>query len=74
MELTLRQLMKVAGDNGLVPVDPVGQPFDPDRHQAMSMVDPVGHAPGDVVQVYQKGWLLNDRLLRPALVVVARHD
>lgn len=74
MELTLRQLMKVAGDNGLVSVDPVGQPFDPDRHQAMSMVEPTGHAPGDVVQVYQKGWLLNDRLLRPALVVVARHD
>lgn len=74
MELTLRQLLKVAGDNGLVMVDPVGQPFDPDRHQAMSMVEPTGHAPGDVVQVYQKGWLLNDRLLRPALVVVARHD
>ena len=74
MELTLRQLLKVAGDNGLVMVDPVGQPFDPDRHQAMSMVEPAGHAPGDVVQVYQKGWLLNDRLLRPALVVVARHD
>ncbi len=74
MELTLRQLMKVADDNGLVVVDPVGQPFDPDRHQAMSMVEPAGHAPGAVVQVYQKGWLLNDRLLRPALVVVARHD
>ncbi|HEY0505345.1 MAG TPA: nucleotide exchange factor GrpE [Lysobacter sp.] len=74
MELTLKQLLKVASDNGLMMVDPVGQPFDPDRHQAMSMVEPAGHAPGDVVQVYQKGWVLNDRLLRPALVVVARHD
>lgn len=74
MELTLRQLLKVAGDNGLVMVDPVGQPFDPDKHQAMSMVEAAGHAPGDVVQVYQKGWLLNERLLRPALVVVAKHD
>lgn len=74
MELTLRQLLKVAGDNGLVAVDPSGQPFDPERHQAMSMVESPAHAPGDVVQVYQKGWLLNDRLLRPALVVVARHD
>ncbi|MDR0181761.1 nucleotide exchange factor GrpE [Lysobacter arvi] len=74
MELTLRQLMKVASDNGLIVVDPVGQPFDPERHQAMSMVDPAGHAPGNVVQVYQKGWVLNERLLRPALVVVARHD
>ena len=74
MELTLRQLLKVAGDNGMVALDPVGQPFDPDKHQAMSMVEAAGHAPGNVVQVYQKGWLLNERLLRPALVVVARHD
>ncbi|MBF6025502.1 nucleotide exchange factor GrpE [Lysobacter niastensis] len=74
MELTLKQLMKVAGDNGLVAVDPVGQPFNPEHHQAMSMVESATHAPGDVVQVFQKGWLLNERLLRPALVVVARHD
>lgn len=73
-ELTLRQLMKVVTDNGLVAVDPAGQAFNPDQHQAMSMVDSPGHAPGHVVQVYQKGWLLNDRLLRPALVVVADHD
>ena len=72
MELTLRQLLKVAGDNGLVPVDPKGQPFNPEHHQAMSMV-PGGETPENhVVQVYQKGWLLNDRLLRPALVVVAQ--
>jgi molecular chaperone GrpE len=72
MELTLRQLLKVAGDNGLVAVDPKGQPFNPEHHQAMSMV-PGGDTPENlVVQVYQKGWLLNDRLLRPALVVVAQ--
>ena len=72
MELTLRQLLKVAGDNGLVAVDPTGQPFNPEHHQAMSMV-PGGDTPDNhVVQVYQKGWLLNDRLLRPALVVVAQ--
>ncbi|MFE0500246.1 nucleotide exchange factor GrpE [Lysobacter soli] len=74
MELTLRQLLKVVSENGLTMVDPIGQPFDPERHQAMSMVDAAGHAPGDVVQVYQKGWVLNERLLRPALVVVAKHD
>jgi molecular chaperone GrpE len=74
MELTLRQLLKVANDNALVAVDPVGQPFNPEHHQAMSMVDGDGHAPGHVVQVYQKGWLLNDRLLRPALVTVSKHD
>ncbi|GAB1596026.1 nucleotide exchange factor GrpE [Lysobacter claricitrinus] len=71
MELTLKQLLKVASDNGLVAVDPKGQPFNPDHHQAMSMV-PAGDTPDNhVVQVYQKGWLLNERLLRPALVVIA---
>ncbi len=74
MELTLRQLLKVCADNGLVAVDPVGQPFNPEHHQAMSMVDSAEHAPNHVVQVYQKGWLLNDRLLRPALVVVRQAD
>ena len=74
MELTLRQLLKVASDNGMVAVDPTGQPFNPDQHQAMSMVENAEHAPGHVVQVFQKGWLLNDRLLRPALVVVSRHE
>lgn len=74
MELTLRQLLKVATDNGLVAVDPAGQPFNPEHHQAMSMVEGDGHAPGHVVQVYQKGWLLNERLLRPALVTVSKHD
>lgn len=74
MELTLRQLLKVASDNALVAVDPAGQPFNPEHHQAMSMVDGDGHAPWHVVQVYQKGWLLNDRLLRPALVTVSKHD
>lgn len=74
MELTLRQLLKVASDNGLVPVEPLAQPFNPEHHQAMSMVEDSGHEPGHVVQVYQKGWLLNERLLRPALVVVAKHD
>ena len=72
MELTLRQLLKVAGDNGLVAVDPTGQPFNHEHHQAMSMVPAAGVAPNHVVQVYQKGWLLNERLLRPALVVVAQ--
>lgn len=73
MELTLKQLLKVAGDNGLVAVNPLAQPFNPEHHQAMSMVESDEVPPGHVVQVYQKGWLLNDRLLRPALVVVSNH-
>lgn len=72
MELTLRQLLKVAGDNGLSAVDPLGQPFNPEHHQAMSLVPAPGVAANHVVQVYQKGWLLNERLLRPALVVVSQ--
>ena len=74
LELTKRQLLKVAADNGLVVVDPAGQPFNPEHHQAISQADPGDAAPGTVLQVFQKGYLLNDRLLRPALVVVARHD
>ncbi len=71
LELTYRQLLKVAGDNGLVLVDPTGQPFNPEHHQAISQVPTPGAAPGSVVTVFQKGYLLNERLLRPALVVVA---
>ena len=75
MELTLRQLHRIAENNGLVEVAPApGDSFDPDRHQAMSMVDAEGVPPGAVAQVFQKGYLLNERLLRPALVVVAKHD
>ncbi|WP_315388765.1 nucleotide exchange factor GrpE [uncultured Stenotrophomonas sp.] len=72
LELTYKQLLKVAADNGLTLLDPTGQPFNPEHHQAISQVDAPGAAPGSVVQVFQKGYQLNDRLLRPALVVVAR--
>lgn len=74
LELTYKQLLKVAADNGLTLLDPVGQVFNPEHHQAISQVDADGVAPGSVTQVFQKGYLLNDRLLRPALVVVARVD
>jgi molecular chaperone GrpE len=71
LELTLRQLLKVGTDNGMVQVDPQGQAFDPEWHQAISQIASPGTSPGTVVQVFQKGYALNDRLLRPALVVVA---
>ena len=75
LELTQRQLIRVAEINGLVTVAPAaGDAFDPDRHQAMSMIDAEGIAPGAVAQTFQKGYVLNERLLRPALVVVAKHD
>ena len=74
LELTYKQLLKVAADNGLTLLDPTGQPFNPEHHQAISQVAAPGAAPGSVVTVFQKGYLLNERLLRPALVVVAKHD
>ena len=75
MELTLRQLHRIAESNGLVEVAPAsGDSFDPERHQAMSMVEADGLPPGSVAQTFQKGYVLNERLLRPALVVVAKHD
>ena len=74
LEMTFRQLLKVAGDNGLSVLDPTGETFNPDYHQAISQVEAGSAAPGSVVQVFQKGYLLNERLLRPALVVVARQD
>ena len=72
ISLTLKSLLKVAESNGMVQVDPIGQPLDPERHHAVSMVAAPGKAPGTVVSVLQKGYVLNDRLLRPALVAVAQ--
>jgi len=75
LELTLRQLHRIAESNGLTEVAPApGDSFDPERHQAMSMVAADGLPPGSVAQLFQKGYVLNERLLRPALVVVAQHD
>lgn len=75
LELTLRQLHKIAEANGLSEVAPAsGDVFDPERHQAMSAVDSDQVPRGAVLQLFQKGYVLNDRLLRPALVVVAKHD
>ncbi|MGH8123383.1 MAG: nucleotide exchange factor GrpE [Rudaea sp.] len=72
MDLTLKALLKVAENNGLKPIDPGGQAFNPELHQAMSMIDAPGKAPNTVVAVMQKGYVLNDRLLRPALVAIAK--
>ena len=75
LELTQRQLLRVAESNGLLQVAPgAGDAFNPEHHQAMSVIDAEGVAPGAVAQLFQKGYVLNDRLLRPALVVVARPD
>lgn len=69
--LILRMLGKVMADHGLEEIDPVGQPFDPELHEAISMIPSPQHAENEVIDVIQKGYRLNDRLVRPARVVVS---
>jgi molecular chaperone GrpE len=71
-ELTLKLLDDALGKFGITVVDPLEQPFNPEYHQAMSMVEAPDKAPNTVVAVMQKGYTLNERLLRPAMVVVAK--
>ncbi len=71
-ELTLKEFEKVFNKFNIETVDPLGQPFNADQHQAMMMQEIEGAAPNTVVNVFQKGYLLNGRLLRPATVVVAK--
>ena len=72
LSLTLKSLLKIAENNGLQQIDPIDEPLDPERHHAVSMVEVPGKASGTVVSVMQKGYVLNGRLLRPALVAVAK--
>ncbi|MEZ4601169.1 MAG: nucleotide exchange factor GrpE [Syntrophotaleaceae bacterium] len=72
VEMTLDQFHKVLEKFGVVPVESVGKPFDPAWHEAMGQLESREHAPNTVVQQMQKGFTLNDRLLRPALVLVAK--
>jgi molecular chaperone GrpE len=71
VELTLRQLTSALEKGRVVPVNPIGEKFDPHRHQAISMV-PADQEPNTVVSVLQKGYVIADRVLRPALVTVAQ--
>jgi molecular chaperone GrpE len=70
-EATQRLLLRAFEQAGLVPIDPAGQAFDPALHEAMSMQPASGVPAHSVLQVVQKGWLLNGRLVRPARVIVA---
>lgn len=70
-EATLKLLKTTLERFGIEEVDPVGQPFDPQFHEAMTMQPSTDAEPGSVLTVIQKGYSLNGRLLRPAMVVVA---
>lgn len=73
-ELTQKQLEAVFAKFNIETIDPVGQPFDPEKHQAMSMMPSADAEPNTVLNVFQKGYLLNGRLIRPAMVVVAKAE
>lgn len=72
IELTHKGFMDVLTKYGVVPVDPMGEPYDPETAQAMSMVEQPDAEPNTVVAVMQKGYTLNGRLLRPAMVMVSK--
>lgn len=70
--MTEREFLNVLERNGVKRLDPEGQPFNPHQHQAMIEIDQPDVTPGTVVQVYAPGYVLEDRVLRPAMVVVAK--
>jgi molecular chaperone GrpE len=71
VEMTLSQFHKVLESSGVTPVEAMGHPFDPNFHQAMGQIPTGDQPPNTVVQELQKGYLLNNRLLRPAMVMVS---
>jgi len=72
VELTLKQLQNVFTKNSIKAINPLHEVFDPTLHEAMSMQESAEQAPGTVLTVLQKGYQLHERLLRPAMVVVAK--
>jgi molecular chaperone GrpE len=71
-DATLKLLKKAFEKAGVIELDPLGEPFNPELHEAMAMQPSAEHVPDSVTQVVQKGYQLNGRLLRPARVIVAR--
>lgn len=74
VELIHRELLGLLDNHGVSPHDPTGEPFDPERHQALLHEEVPGVAEGTVVETFRKGYYFKDRLLRPALVKVAKGD
>jgi molecular chaperone GrpE len=71
-EATLKLLAKAFEKAGLTEMEPLGEPFNPELHEAMAMQPSAEHVPDSILLVVQKGYQLNGRLLRPARVIVAR--
>ncbi len=72
VELTLKSFHDTLKKHQVEMIDPVGEPFDPQLHQAMTMVPSPDAEPNSVINVFQKGYTLHGRLVRPAMVVVAK--
>jgi len=72
MELTLKMMSDTMKKFNLEEIDPQGESFDPEMHQAMSMLESADVAPNTIMNVFQKGYVLNGRLIRPAMVVVSK--
>lgn len=72
VSMTEREFLNILERNGVKRLDPSGQPFNPHQHQAMVEIEQTDVPPGTIVQVYQAGYSLGDRVLRPAMVVVAK--
>jgi molecular chaperone GrpE len=70
--LTLSEVMKILEQHHVSPIESLGVPFDPSFHQAMCQEESEDHPPNTVVQEFQKGYMIHDRLLRPAMVVVSK--
>jgi molecular chaperone GrpE len=72
VEMVLRGLFDMLAKHGVAQISAIGQPFDPEKHEAMAQVESTTYQPNTVVEEYHKGYLLRDRLLRPSLVSVAK--
>lgn len=72
IELSVKTLIDAMSKNGITEFDPAGEVFDPDRHMAMTSIEHADAEPGTVVEVFRKGYLIHDRLLREAEVIVAK--
>ena len=72
VELTERELLAALERNGVKRIVPKGEPFNPNFHQAVAEVPMEGAAPGSVIEVIEAGYVLEDRLIRPAMVVIAK--
>ena len=74
VKLTLKLLLDVLKSHGVEQLDPLGEPFDPERHEAMSVQPSADMEPNSVLVVLQKGYALNGRLVRPAMVVISKAE